>query len=174
MKKSYNDIMQQATRLAAACRETGRFCDNAKKRLDMQRLAQIRRAALVQHDFPIFGDYDKDEKRPCRHENPVQVVEKNETQNETQSEKTPAPTPTEKATERVMFTDWMNADAENRKQIQQGARHAFVKRMYAELLTDMQICKIEGWDVMEFPRMIRQALQVCFPKKPVQLALWKN
>ena len=48
-----------------------------------------------------------------------------------------------------------------------------VNRRYAELLMDMEICKLEKWDVLEFPRMIKQALDICFPK-PVQLKLFDN
>jgi hypothetical protein len=43
--------------------------------------------------------------------------------------------------------------------------------MYAELLTDYTVCQLEGWDMFEFPRMLRDALTVCFPKQPKQLTL---
>lgn len=137
----------------------------------MQRIAQITRNALTQHGFPIFGQFDKDEKRACVHHEPEH---KQEPIKEQEPEPEPIKaqhTPTEQAHERVAFDDWMNADEANRKQLQDMCRHAFVKKMYAELLTDMEICKLEGWDILEFPRMLKQALQVCFPK-PVQLKLF--
>lgn len=169
MKKSYNDIKVQEQRILLLCKERGRYCDNAKKRVDMQMVAQITRRTLTQHGFPIFGDFDKNEQRPCIFlENTSLELTKAEEQEQINEQQT---TPTEQAHERIVFNDWMIADEENRKKIQDACRHAFVKKMYAELLTDMEICKIEGWDVLEFPRMLKQALQVCFPK-PVQLKLF--
>ena len=169
MKKSYNDIKEQEQRILLLCKERGRYCDNTKKRVDTQKVAQITRRTLIQHGFPIFGNFDRVEKRPYivqnaekpKEEEVPAILQVNEQQN----------TPTEQAHERIAFNDWMSADEENRKKIQDACRHAFVKKMYAELLTDMEICKLEGWDVLEFPRMLKQALQVCFPK-PVQLKLF--
>lgn len=172
MKKSYKEIKEQERRILLLCQERGRYCDNAKKRVDRQKVAQITRRTLTQHGFPIFGNFDRDEKRPYiiqHEERPKEedspVIRKVKDENKK--------TPTEIATERVTFQDWMSSSAENRKKIQDTCRHAFVKKMYSELLTDMEICKLEGWDVLEFPRMLKQALQVCFPK-PVQLKLFDN
>ena len=169
MKKSYNDIKEQQKRILLLCKERGRYCNNAKKRLDTQRIAQITGRTLAQHGFPIFGDFDKNERRAyiCL-EKPSLEITKSE---EPEQIKEQQHTPTEQAHERIAFNDWMSADEENRKKIQDALRHAFVKKMYAELLTDMEICKLEGWDILEFPRMLKQALQVCFPK-PVQLKLF--
>ena len=64
MKKSYNDIKEQEQRILLLCKDRGRYCDNAKKIVDTQRLAQITRRTLTQHGFPIFGNFDRDEKRP--------------------------------------------------------------------------------------------------------------
>lgn len=170
MLKSYNEIRAQEQRVLLLCRERGMYCDNAKKTLDMQRVAQITRNALSQHGFPIFGNFDKDEPRPCV----CRAKPEPELINAVEPEpmKAQKQTPTEKAHERIAFNDWMSADAANRKKIQDACRHAFVMKMYAELLTDMEICKLEGWDVLEFPRMLKQALQVCFPKAPKQLTLF--
>lgn len=171
MTKSYNDIKEQEQRILLLCQDRGRYCDNAKKRVDIQRLSQITRRTLIQHGFPIFGNFDRDEKRPYivqHEERPKEedfpVIRKVNDENKK--------TPTEIATERVTFKDWMSSSAENRKKIQYACRHQFVNKMYAELLTDMEICKLEGWDVLEFPRMLKQALQVCFPKSPKQLTLF--
>lgn len=169
MKKSYKEIKEQERRILLLCQERGRYCDNAKKRVDTQKVAQITRRTLTQHGFPIFGDFDKDERRPCTFwENTSLELTKAEEPEQINEQQT---TPTEHAHERIAFNDWMSADEENRKKIQDACRHAFVKKMYAELLTDMEICKLEGWDILEFPRMLKQALQVCFPK-PVQLKLF--
>lgn len=82
------------------------------------------------------------------------------------------PTPTEHAKNMMSFTAWMNASEENRKKIQDGARHEFINKMYAELLHEYTVCQIEGWDMFEFPRMLRDALSVCFPKEAKQLSLF--
>ena len=172
MTKSYNDIKEQAQRILLLCQERGRYCDNAKKRVDTQKVAQITRRTLTQHGFPIFGNFDRDEKRDCVHREPEHKPEPiKEQETEQEPIKAQQTTPTEQAHERIAFNDWMSADEENRKKIQDACRHAFVKKMYAELLTDMEICKLEGWDILEFPRMLKQALQGCFPK-PVQLKLF--
>ena len=171
MRKSYNDIKEQEKRILLLCQERGRYCENAKKRVDTQRIAQITRRTLTQHGFPIFGNFDKDEQRPCvcliKPEHEQTKDAEHEPMNEQKQ------TPTENAHERIAFNEWMSADEENRKKIQDACRHDFVKKMYAELLTDMEVCKLEGWDILEFPRMLKQALQVCFPK-PVQLKLFDN
>lgn len=161
MKKSYNDIKEQEQRILLLCQERGRYCDNAKKRVDTQKVAQITRRTLTQHGFPIFGNFSRDEKRdfiPCERPKAEEVKS-----TVLQPVKEPKKTPTEIATERVTFQDWMNASEANRKKIQDAARHAFINKIYAELLMDMEICELEKWDVLEFPRMIKQALAVCFP-----------
>ena len=174
MKKSYNDIKAQEQRVMALCLERGRYCDNTKSRFDTQHLAQITRKTLTQHGFPIFGQFDKDEKRACVNYEPEHKTEPvNEQEPKPEPVKSVQPTPTERAIQMVSFTDWMNADEAHRKSIQDGARHAFIHKMYAELLTDMKICELEHWDKLEFPRMIKEAISVCFPKQPKQLTLFE-
>ena len=170
MEKSYNDIKAQEQRVMALCLERGRYCDNTKNRFDTQHLAQITRKTLIQHGFPIFGKFDKDEKHAFVHHEPEHKPEPIKEQ-EPEPVKSVQPTPTERATQMVSFTDWMNADEAHRKSIQDGARHAFIHKMYAELLMDMKICELEHWDPMEFPRMLKDAIAVCFPKQPKQLTL---
>ena len=172
MKKSYNDIKAQEQRVMALCLERGRYCDNTKGRLDIQHIAQITRNALTRHGFPIFGQFDKDEKHDCTNYE-TDRKQKNIKDIEQKSAKPLQPTPTERAKQMVSFTDWMNADEAHRKSIQDGARHAFIHKMYAELLTDMKICELEHWDKLEFPRMIKEAISVCFPKQPKQLTLFE-
>ena len=172
MKKSYNDIKAQEQRVMALCLERCRYCDNTKSRLDTQHIAQITRNALIQHGFPIFGQFDKDEKHACVHYETEHKPEPIKEQ-EQETVKTVQHTPSERAMQMVSFTDWMNADEAHRKSIQDGARHAFIHKMYAELLTDMKICELEHWDKLEFPRMIKEAISVCFPKKTKQLTLFE-
>lgn len=96
MEKSYNDIKAQEQRVMALCLERGRWCDNAKKRLDTQHLAQITRHTLTQHGFPLFGQYDKDEKHACVHHEPEHKPEPvKEQEPEPKPVKVVRPTPTE-------------------------------------------------------------------------------
>ena len=170
MNKSFNEIKVQEQRVLALCAERGRYCDNAKNRLDTQRVAQITRNALTQHGFPIFGIFDKEEKRAFIHrEQPKPEPEPIKVE-EPKPLKEVRPTPTEVAGQKVAFFDWMRADEANRKKIQDMARHQFITKMYAELLTDMGICQLENWDIYEFPRMLRDAINRCFPK-PKQLTI---
>lgn len=172
MKKSYNDIKAQEKHIIVLCEERGRYCDNAKNRLDTQKIAQITRHTLTQHGFSLFGIFDKDEKHACVHYEPEHKPEPvKEQEPEPEPDKAVRQTPTERAKQMVTFVDWMNADEEHRKSIQDGARHAFINKMYAELLTDMKICELEHWDPLEFPRMLKDALAVCFPKQPKQLTI---
>lgn len=171
MKKSYNDIKAQEQRVIELCKASRRYCNNARNRLNIQHIAQITRNALTQHGFPIFGEFDKNEMRDIfYHEQPVNEQPRKSLQ-DPQPYRRAQPTPTEVAGERMRMDDWLNADKRNRKQLQDACRHSFIRKMYAELLTDMEICKMENWDVLEFPRMLRDAISACFPK-PRQLSLF--
>ena len=47
------------------------------------------------------------------------------------------------------------------------ARHQMVERVLTDVAQDMQICRIEGWDVWEYPRMLLEAI----PTPPTEGAL---
>ena len=174
MDKSCNDINAQVDRCIAMANELGgRWTANAHHRADVQYFAQIGRRVKTQRGIPMFSP-DKDRKYPLiivqvaepePEPEPVAVVVE-----APKPVKVVRPTPTEQAHERVAFDDWMNADVANRKKIQDAARHQFINKMYADLLGDMEICKLEGWDVLEYPRMLRDAINRIFPK-PKQLTI---
>ena len=44
------------------------------------------------------------------------------------------------------------------KKMQELARHQMILRLYADILTDMQICEVEGWDKMEYIRMLQELI----------------
>ena len=175
MDKSCKDINAQVERCIAMANELGgKWTANAHHRADVQYFAQIGRRVKTQRGIPMFSP-DKDRKYPLiivqvaepePEPEPVAMVVE-----EPKPTKKVEPTPTEKAEHMMSFTAWMDASEENRKKIQDGARHAFIRKMYAELLTDYTVCQLEGWDMFEFPRMLRDALAVCFPKQPKQLTL---
>lgn len=45
-------------------------------------------------------------------------------------------------------------DLEVRKALQELARHQMIERLYRDILIDMAVCDIEGWDKTEYIRMI--------------------
>lgn len=42
--------------------------------------------------------------------------------------------------------------------LQELARHQTIKRLYADILMDMGVCEIEGWDKMEFIRQLKATI----------------
>ena len=38
------------------------------------------------------------------------------------------------------------------------ARHQLIRHLYLDILADMQVCDIEGWDKMEYLRMLKEIL----------------
>lgn len=47
---------------------------------------------------------------------------------------------------------------ETRKQFNKLAREALKLRIYQDILADMQVCELEGWDKTEFIRELQQML----------------
>lgn len=45
------------------------------------------------------------------------------------------------------------------------ARHQMIRRLLADMLADMQVCRLEGWDVREFPRMVGDAIEGLYDKE---------
>ena len=45
------------------------------------------------------------------------------------------------------------------------ARHQMINRLLADMLADMQICRLEGWDAREFPRMVHDAIDGLYDKE---------
>ena len=170
MEKSFNDIEAQLQRVLALANDIGgKYIENTARRVNVQHFAQIAARTRTQHGISLFST-DRDEKKPFVYKPcaPTQPPLKD-------PDPTPEPiavhTPPEEAHDRMKLQDWLDADQAHRKQLQDGCRHRFIVKMFAELLTDMEICKLEGWDVLEFPRMLRAELSKCFPK-PVQLSLF--
>lgn len=44
------------------------------------------------------------------------------------------------------------------RKLQELARHQVITKLYADILVDMQVCEIEGWDKMEFIRQLQTAI----------------
>ena len=176
MDKSVNDINAQVRRCIDLANELGgKWTANASHRADTQYFAQLGGKVRARRGISVF-EKDRDRKYPLIitvQAEPEPKPEPVQVNIETpKPAKVTLPTPTEQAKNMMSFTAWMDSSEENRKKIQDANRHAFIRKMYAELLTDYTVCQIEGWDMFEFPRMLRDALSVCFPKEPKQLSLF--
>lgn len=44
------------------------------------------------------------------------------------------------------------------KALQELARHEMIELLYKDILADMAVCDIEGWDKMEYIRQLREKL----------------
>ena len=51
-----------------------------------------------------------------------------------------------------------DATPEARKALNDLSRHQMIMRLEADILMDMDICEIEGWDRMEYVNMLRELL----------------
>lgn len=47
---------------------------------------------------------------------------------------------------------------ENRKLLQDGARHQMIARLLADISMDLQVCELEGWDKTEYIGMIQEMI----------------
>ena len=43
--------------------------------------------------------------------------------------------------------------------LQNLSRQSFIKKILEDVLTDITICKLEGWDWKEYPRMIKKEME---------------
>lgn len=48
--------------------------------------------------------------------------------------------------------------AKESKAVQDLARHQMIEKLLADILQDMIICRLEGWDIWEYPRLLRDAI----------------
>lgn len=55
-------------------------------------------------------------------------------------------------------------DAEIPKALNTLARHSMITRLEADILADMQVCKIEGWDQMEYLNELKEVIDGFFEK----------
>ena len=169
MEKSFNDMSNQLARVITLARQIGgHYTATATGRVDVQRLAQIAAKARAQHGISLFCT-NKDEKRP--------FIYKPEPEAEPVTVQEPKPVelhrvePVQPSASKPRRELTAEEDAAYRKKLQEACRHDFVRRMFVELLADMSICQLEGWDIYEFPRMIRREVERCLPK-PIQLTLF--
>ena len=48
--------------------------------------------------------------------------------------------------------------SKTRRKMQELARHQMITKLYADILIDINICDIEGWDKMEYINELRELL----------------
>lgn len=49
-------------------------------------------------------------------------------------------------------------DPEATRTLQELARHRTIAHLYADILADMQVCRIEGWDETEYIKQLQELL----------------
>lgn len=59
----------------------------------------------------------------------------------------------------------LDNDPGSPRKLQELARHQMITKLYADILMDMQICELEGWDKMEFIRELQECLNRFTPEK---------
>lgn len=52
----------------------------------------------------------------------------------------------------------MSEDKATSKALNDLARHQMIMKLYADILFDMQVCEVEGWDKLEYIRMLQDLL----------------
>lgn len=52
----------------------------------------------------------------------------------------------------------LNRIDDSPKKLNELARHQMIVKLYADILRDMQVCEIEGWDRLEYIRMLQERL----------------
>ena len=54
---------------------------------------------------------------------------------------------------------------ETSKALNDLARHQMIQRLYTDILADLAVCEIEGWDKLEYIRMLRKSLNTLGKKE---------
>ena len=52
----------------------------------------------------------------------------------------------------------MNSNDGSPRALQELARHQMITKLYADILADMQVCEIEGWDKLEYIHLLQDLL----------------
>ena len=171
MDKSFNDISKQLERVITLAGQIGgHYTATASGRVDVQRFAQIAAKARAQHGISLFST-DKDEKKPFIYKPEPKAEPVTVQKPEAKPAELYQVAPIQPSAGKPRHELTAEEEAEYRKKLQEVCRHDFVRRMFAELLADLSICQLEGWDIYEFPRMIRREVERCLPK-PIQLTLF--
>ena len=61
------------------------------------------------------------------------------------------------------------ASDETAKALNDLARHQMIKRLLLDILADLAVCEIEGWDKMEFITMLQHELDTLGKGKDVDI-----
>lgn len=59
---------------------------------------------------------------------------------------------------REMFGVRLDGQPDTPYKLQVLARHQMIEKLYHDILMDLQICEIEGWDKTEYIRMLQKLL----------------
>ncbi len=155
MDKSLNDIRKQVQRIVNLANSIGgKYTNNCRKRVNAQHYYTMAARVMTQRGISRFST-DPDERKP--------IVLRSVSSAKIDGMECKAhtvvliPKPKQKK-EGVPLSSYM-AIKENRRNLQSLARHQFIAHMLSDIATDMMICKMEGWDPYEFPRIIADEMQ---------------
>ena len=155
MDKSLNDIRKQVQRIVNLANSIGgKYTRNSRKRVNTQHYYTMAARVMTQRGKSRFST-NPDERKP------IVLRSVSSAQIDGMECKAHAveliPKPKQKK-EGVPLSSYM-ATQENRRNLQSLARHQFLAHMLSDIATDMMICKMEGWDPYEFPRIIADEMQ---------------
>lgn len=156
MDKSLNDIRKQVQRIVNLANSIGgKYTRNSRKRVNAQYYWQMAAHVMAQRGISRFSTPPDERKPIVLHCVTPAKIDGLECKAST-AVLIPKPKPSNK--EGVPLSYYM-ATQENRRNLQALARHQFIAQMLSDIATDMMICKMEGWDSYEFPRMIADEMQ---------------
>lgn len=58
-----------------------------------------------------------------------------------------------------------NNNKETAKALNDLARHQLICKIYADILADMQVCEVEGWNKLEFIQILQEKLNSLYIQK---------
>ena len=155
MDKSLNDIRKQVQRIVNLANSIGgKYTRNSRKRVNAQYYWQMAAHVMAQRGISRFST-PPDERKPIV----LQCVTPAKIDGLECKAQTAVLIPKPKQKKGGVPLSSYMAIQEDRRNLQSLARHQFIVRMLSDIATDMMICKMEGWDSYEFPRMIADEMQ---------------
>lgn len=59
----------------------------------------------------------------------------------------------------------VKVEAGSERKLQELARHEMILRLYKDILMDMEICEVEGWDKLEYLRQLQEVINGFFERR---------
>lgn len=58
----------------------------------------------------------------------------------------------------------VKVEAGSERKLQELARHEMILRLYKDILMDMEICEVEGWDRLEYLKQLQEVINGFFER----------